>query len=231
MNKKLLNQPLSLCVGAGSKNSNSSVVCCRVSPRIAAHRGFSRSSREADIVLWEERERRMSATDGGLGPTPTWNEDTPTMTTLVVSSATSWLDYLQQVANAVQDQPVSAYDPVSSLQPKFATSAMCQILVFGIVFALGWVLFGLLIFSSRYHWPLSKINFCMQLAAVLAFLLQVSVSIIIVMLFSRERAQTWPYMFDYIELALPRDTWGDGEKAAWLFMQGFTALAIHVGHH
>lgn len=168
----------------------------------------------------------MSATAND--PSPSWDPTEATRTTLVVSSATSWLDYLHQVANAVQDQPISEEDPVASLQPKFATSVLCQSVAYGIVFALGAVLLGLLMFSARYHWPLSKVNFAMQLAALIIFLFQITLSISILLKFSRERSRTWPYMFDYIELAFPRDTWNEAQTSAWLLLQGLTALAIHV---
>lgn len=170
---------------------------------------------------------RMSAT-GNAGPSSTWDADSSKTTTLTVSSASSWLDYLHQVANAVSDQPISSQDPVGSLQPKFSTSVVCQTLAYGIAFALGFVLFGLLLFSARYHWPLSKTNFTMQLAALSIFLLQMALSIAILLEFTRSRSRIWPYMFDYIELALPRDTWNTGQTVAWLFLQGITALSVHV---
>lgn len=170
----------------------------------------------------------MSATVHGA-PSSTWDSPSSTKTTtLVVSSATSWLDYLHEVANAVSDQPISSQDPVFSLQPKFSTSVICQSLAYGIVFALGFVLLGLLLFSSRYHWPLSKFNFCMQLTALSVFLLQMAISIPVLLVFTYHRSQDWPYMFDYIELALPRDTWSTPQTVLWMFLQGITALTVHV---
>lgn len=121
-------------------------------------------------------------------------------------------------------------DPYIKIQPHFAFSLPIQILATGIVLTLVTVLLIHLLFTAQYHWPLERVNYALQLSSVLSLFITLSSTLLVILIRLREKSRTWPYMFDYIAVAVPPDDWKQGEKALWYAMEAATSGLAHMTH-
>ncbi|KAM0749168.1 hypothetical protein T439DRAFT_358284 [Meredithblackwellia eburnea MCA 4105] len=121
-------------------------------------------------------------------------------------------------------------DPYLDALPAFAYAMPIQVLVLGMTVTLLSVLLIHLLFTIRYHLPLSKINYCLQLTAVVVTLAKVVGELHILVTILNKQPLNWPYQFFYIEVELPPDSWGEGGVAAWLFFQALNTLVVHITH-
>ncbi|BEI81615.1 hypothetical protein CcaverHIS002_0207750 [Cutaneotrichosporon cavernicola] len=106
-------------------------------------------------------------------------------------------------------------DPYLEFQPAFAYSLPIQILLTGITLTL---LVILLIHL------LSPLNYCLQLASVIAVLLGVIVRVYVILSHLGAKGDRWPYTLDYVAVPVPQPKWNQAQDAAWQ-----TLLAISNG--
>lgn len=106
-------------------------------------------------------------------------------------------------------------DPYLTYRPSFAYSLPVQLLIQGITLTLLVVLLIHLLFTTQYHFPLSRFNYLLQLTGILLVLTNIIISIIATMRVQDKASQRWPYMLDYISVNLPNYDWTMAETAAW----------------
>ncbi|KAL8292259.1 hypothetical protein RQP46_001725 [Phenoliferia psychrophenolica] len=121
-------------------------------------------------------------------------------------------------------------DPYLEAQPDFVYAMPVQVVVLGICVTLLSVLLVHLLFTVRYHFPLSKLNYCCQISAVILTLARTIAELRVLMIILMRQPQTWPYEFLYIEVTLPPATWNRGALAAWLLIQALSILVLHATH-
>ncbi|GMK54107.1 hypothetical protein CspeluHIS016_0106930 [Cutaneotrichosporon spelunceum] len=115
-------------------------------------------------------------------------------------------------------------DPYLEFQPAFAYSLPIQILLTGITLTLLVILLIHLLFTTQYHYPLAPLNYCLQLASVIAVLLGVIVRVYVILSHLGAKGDRWPYTLDYVAVPVPQPKWNQAQDAAWQ-----TLLAISNG--
>ncbi|TXT10415.1 uncharacterized protein COLE_04349 [Cutaneotrichosporon oleaginosum] len=115
-------------------------------------------------------------------------------------------------------------DPYLEFQPAFAYTLPVQILLTGITLTLLVILLIHLLFTTQYHYPLAPLNYCLQLASVIAVLLGVIVRVYIIMAHLGAKGDRWPYTLDYVAVPVPQPKWNQAQDAAWQ-----TLLAVSNG--
>lgn len=123
-----------------------------------------------------------------------------------------------------------ATDPYLAYRPTFAYSVPIQILAEGITLTLVTVLLIHLLFTTQYHWPLSKTNYCLQLSGILCLLCSSVATLVTVLQVQSNSADEWPYMLDYIEVNVPGDTWTDAQNGAWSLLTMIVNLLVQFTH-
>ncbi|GAA6015213.1 hypothetical protein JCM11491_000506 [Sporobolomyces phaffii] len=121
-------------------------------------------------------------------------------------------------------------DPLLAALPNFVYAMPVQLVILGITLCLLGMLLIHLLFTIRYHLPLSNTNYALQTAATMLSLANMSIQLRLVMVNLYRNGRQWPFMFDYIEITLPDDDWSQPHRAAWLCMQGLNALVVHSTH-
>ncbi|BGP12696.1 hypothetical protein JCM10213v2_000613 [Rhodosporidiobolus nylandii] len=151
----------------------------------------------------------------------------PTVTALAPSISAALESMVAQNAEAAG---VDEQDPLRAALPSFTYSMPVQLVIQGVTVTLLGLLLVHLLFTIRYHAPLSRTNYILQTMATVLSLANAGAQMHIVMSQLITTGQEWPFMFDYIEVAIPKKTWSKGERAAWLLLQGLNALATHSTH-
>lgn len=105
-----------------------------------------------------------------------------------------------------------------------------QVVILTVTLTLVSVLLVHLLFTIRYHAPLSKLNYTLIAAATSISLANTAAQLHVVMNEAHMTGRQWPYMFDYIEVRVPRVEWGVPKSAAWLLLQAGNTLATHSTH-
>ncbi|SGY31515.1 BQ5605_C002g01236 [Microbotryum silenes-dioicae] len=105
-----------------------------------------------------------------------------------------------------------------------------QLIVLSVTVALLGMLLVHLLFTVRYHMPLSKLNYSLQISAVVVCLINVAAELEVVMHTLRRTGRTEPWTFDYIEVLIPPSIWNEGERGAWLLLQALAAMLVHLTH-
>ncbi|KAK4693077.1 hypothetical protein P7C70_g9001, partial [Phenoliferia sp. Uapishka_3] len=105
-----------------------------------------------------------------------------------------------------------------------------QVVVMGICLTLLSILLIHLLFTVRYHLPLSKMNYAFQTTAVTLCLARIIAEIGILMQILSKQPKEWPYEFLYIEVTIRPSSWTQTDYGAWLFLQGLSNLAVHATH-
>lgn len=157
----------------------------------------------------------------------------PTATPLhhvVLHSRASLIADASLFSYANMTSQIMATDPYLAYRPTFAYSVPIQILVEGITLTLVTVLLIHLLFTTQYHWPLSKTNYCLQLSGILCLLCSSVATIVTVLQVQSNSADEWPYMLDYIEVNVPGDTWTDAQNGAWSFLTMVVNLLVQFTH-
>ncbi|KIJ31263.1 hypothetical protein M422DRAFT_783817 [Sphaerobolus stellatus SS14] len=122
-------------------------------------------------------------------------------------------------------------DPFLQYQPHFARSLPVQLLIIGTVFALTSILIIHLGFTWQYHWPLGRVNWILQFTGASTLLLNVLAIILVVMNALVDKSRTWPYMFEYVAIDVPRlGSWSVAEVAAWYVMEAATSTLVSATH-
>lgn len=119
-------------------------------------------------------------------------------------------------------------NPYLMYQPPFAYSLPSQMLVNGIVLTLCTVLLSHLLFTSQYHFPLSKLNFILQLLAVLSLLTKQVVELILSCNDLYRTSSTWPFMFEYSAIDIPPVEWDVWRTGAWLALLALVSAFVNV---
>lgn len=78
--------------------------------------------------------------------------------------------------------------------------------------------------TTQYHYPLAPLNYCLQLASVIFVLLGVIVRTYVILHYLGNKGDRWPYMLDYVAVAVPQSKWTPAEDVLWQ-----TLLAICNG--
>lgn len=125
---------------------------------------------------------------------------------------------------------ILATDPYLEYRPTFAYSLPIQILAEGITLTLVVVLLCHLLFTTQYHWPLSRTNYCLQLSGILALFASSVATIVKIMKKQDASANTWPYMLDYIQVSVPPDTATPAENGGWAFLRMVCNLLVQLTH-
>ncbi|GAA5918116.1 hypothetical protein JCM6882_006349 [Rhodosporidiobolus microsporus] len=124
----------------------------------------------------------------------------------------------------------SMEDPLLKALPDFTYAMPVQLAILGVTVTLLGMLLVHLLFTIRYHAPLSKVNYFLQTSATVLSLANIASQLHIVMDQLISTGRVWPFMFDYIEISIPKKSWSEGKKSAWLLLQGLNALATHSTH-
>ncbi|GAA93507.1 uncharacterized protein L969DRAFT_52194 [Mixia osmundae IAM 14324] len=125
---------------------------------------------------------------------------------------------------------VAQSNPLLAFEPPFVYSLPIQLLVAGCTLTLLTVLMCHLLFTVRYHLPLNRLNYALQLQATAISIIANSVYIGLVMGELRGRSRQWPYMFEYVEIFVPDVHWSNARKAAWQALVAITTLSAHATH-
>lgn len=117
----------------------------------------------------------------------------------------------------------------------FVESFPVQTMSLGIVLAFGAVMFFHLIFTTPYHYPISKHNFVLQFISSVLFLLNASVSLGVVLRNLKNVSSVPPHEFPYMAEYLPpidpntgTYTWSNVSLAFFIIMQSCTVFVAHV---
>lgn len=126
----------------------------------------------------------------------------------------------------------SRHDPLLAIMPEFVFSMPAQIVADGINLSLVSILAIQLIFTARYHFPLSRKNYSLQLVSVLMLLITIAVHLHIVLSKLRDESRIWPYMFAYIGVQIPPQdgTWTVAQEAFYLLMRALSTALVHVSN-
>ncbi len=119
-------------------------------------------------------------------------------------------------------------DPYLSYRPTFGYSMPAQVFIQGITFTLLAVLLIHILFTTPYHWPLSRLNYILQVSGILLVMGSVLLSAGLTLTAPDVTAQKWPYMLEYISVTIPPDDWPIAAQAAYQLLQGFCNMAVNV---
>jgi|MGYP000327433153 hypothetical protein len=114
--------------------------------------------------------------------------------------------------------------------PGFAMSFPVELTVLGIVLALLAVLMLNLAFTAAFHYPLSRVNYVLQLVSSTLFF-TVTAATIGVMLNNLESiGNSWPHMFPYMAPPVPPadGTWTTVQTFFFTVLQVLVVLSVHV---
>lgn len=114
--------------------------------------------------------------------------------------------------------------------PSFALSFPVQVAAMGIVLAIAVVMALHLVFTAPFHYPLSKLNFILQLTGTLLFLINVAASLGVVLRDLRHYAQAWPHVMPYASEPLPPPVgrWTVAQVVFYTLLQSATTASAHV---
>ncbi|KAK4057657.1 hypothetical protein OIO90_001305 [Microbotryomycetes sp. JL221] len=160
--------------------------------------------------------------------TDTFAEYLATATSL--SPAASSAVASQLADRYAQDGVSDPVDPYLEVLPAFSYSMPVQVVILGVTVTLLGVLLVHLLFTIRYHLPLSRINYSFQVSAVVLSLGNVAAQFHIVMTNLERQGKRWPFGYDYIEVAMPPRYWSQPARGAWLFLQGANSFLTHSTH-
>ncbi|KAI0317610.1 hypothetical protein OF83DRAFT_1120299 [Amylostereum chailletii] len=129
-------------------------------------------------------------------------------------------------------------NPYLQYRPHFSRSLPSQIVATTAVLTLLAVLLLQLVFTAQYHWQLARLNFVLQITALLALLGSTIASIVTILNNTMDESQTWPYMLSYIAVDLPplspnsgaAETWSMGTLAAWTLGNALWSALIQLTH-
>jgi hypothetical protein len=124
----------------------------------------------------------------------------------------------------------SPSNPLLALQPAYSRSLVVQLLVLSAVCALHIVLMLHLLFTTRYHLPLSKMNYFLLTGGCLISFVAIVWQMLECALSGRARSQEWPYMFDYLQYSFPSANWSEAKKVWWLLLNAAVVFLCHVSH-
>lgn len=119
-------------------------------------------------------------------------------------------------------------DPYLDFQPHFAFSLPVQIFCNGIILTLAAVLLIHLALTGTYHWALAKLNYILQLSAVMTLCTSLTATIYVIFTSLHSDSRGWPYMLNYVAVAVPPDHWKLSEKILWFCMEALTSGLSHV---
>ncbi|GAA5826878.1 hypothetical protein JCM11251_002140 [Rhodosporidiobolus azoricus] len=151
----------------------------------------------------------------------------PTVTALAPSVSAALQSMVSQNAESNAE---NMEDPLLKALPAFTYSMPVQLAILGVTVTLLGMLLVHLLFTIRYHAPLSKLNYALQTSATALSLANTASQLHIVMDQLIKTGRVWPFMFDYIEINMPKKSWSEGQKGAWLLLQGLNALLTHSTH-
>ncbi|GAA5870213.1 hypothetical protein JCM16303_001928 [Sporobolomyces ruberrimus] len=150
-----------------------------------------------------------------------------TVTSIPPSVSAALASVLASQADAAEQ---AGLDPLLAALPNFVYAMPVQLVILGITLCLLGMLLIHLLFTIRYHLPLSKSNYALQTSATMLSLVNISIQLRLVMVNLYRNGRQWPFMFDYIEITLPDDDWTKAQRGGWLCMQGLNALVVHSTH-
>ena len=84
---------------------------------------------------------------------------------------------------------------IIALQPPFSYSMPVQMIFQTLILVVISFLLIHLVFTVRYHWPVARLNFSLQLSAGLLLLLSDLVTFGLTIRFCQLDSHRWPYMF------------------------------------
>lgn len=119
-------------------------------------------------------------------------------------------------------------DPYLRYQPHFAFSLPVQILCNGIILTLATVLLIHLTLTAQYHWALARLNYGLQLSAVITLCISLIATTVVIFASVHGDSRTWPYMLDYIAVDVPKIKWSLTEKVLWYTLEALTSGLAHV---
>ena len=120
------------------------------------------------------------------------------------------------------------HDPLLALMPDFAFSMPAQVVVNGLNLALLVVLVVHLAFTTRYHYPLSKMNFMLQAGSTVLLLVNLITETVIILKELDRKSHRYPYMFPYIGLQVPLPDYNDLQTGFYVLLQAVTLFFGHV---
>lgn len=119
-------------------------------------------------------------------------------------------------------------DPYLQFQPRFADSLPVQIMLTGICLASVVVLLVHLLFTFKYHWPLARLNYALQLAGVITLLISLVSTSAVLLNSTYQKSRSWPYMFDYIAIEIPLVEWSQTQLVMWYMLNATLSGFVNV---
>jgi hypothetical protein len=119
-------------------------------------------------------------------------------------------------------------DPYLQYRPSFGYSLPAQVFIQGSTFTLLSVLLIHILFTAPYHWPLSRLNYILQISGILLVLGSVLVSVGLTLTADDVRAKQWPYMLQYVGVIIPPPEWTTAQKGAYQLLQCLCNAAVNV---
>ncbi|GAA6036665.1 hypothetical protein JCM8097_001286 [Rhodosporidiobolus ruineniae] len=151
----------------------------------------------------------------------------PTLSVFPASVSAALQSVVAQNA-AASDEAME--DPLLKMLPAFTYAMPVQIVIQGVTITLLGMLLVHLLFTIRYHAPLNRVNYGLQTTATALSLANTCAQLHIVISTLMNTGRQWPYMFDYIEVSIPKKSWSTPERGAWFFLQGVNAFLTHSTH-
>ena len=85
-----------------------------------------------------------------------------------------------------------------------------------------------MLFTYSYHWPLSHLNYGLQLSGVVTMLMVFITSFHVILTHAAVRSRQWPYMLDYVAISIPPDNWNSIAIAWWYGLLALGSGLVHV---
>ncbi|WFD45221.1 hypothetical protein MPSI1_003899 [Malassezia psittaci] len=99
----------------------------------------------------------------------------------------------------------------------------------GVLLAISMIILAQLLFTAPYHYPLSRLNFVLQVIASLLFLTLVTVSIGYILWDLKRHAMSIPHLFPYVSQAIPpkEHNWTRVQLGFFLLLLSLTVVSSH----
>lgn len=120
--------------------------------------------------------------------------------------------------------------PVPDWLPPFAQSSAVDLLVIGVVVGVTVLLAVHLIFTLQYHYPLSHVNYVLQLSSTLMFLINMAARSGVMLRHFHNSGRQWPYAFPYTMPPIPLPSWNVVQTVFFLILQAISTFLVHFTH-
>lgn len=125
---------------------------------------------------------------------------------------------------------MSTQRPAPDWLPPFAQSSAVDLLMIGMVVGVTVLLAVHLIFTLQYHYPLSRVNYVLQLSSTMMFLINMAATSGVMLRHFHNSGRRWPYAFPYTIPPIPMPSWNVVQTVFFLILQAISTFSVHLTH-